>query len=60
MTLFMRDQEKMEEGRKEGRKEGKIEVTCAMLKENIPLEMISKMTGFSIEEISELKDNNKL
>lgn len=44
----------------EGRIEGKIEVVCAMLKENMPLELISKITGFSIEKISELKDNNKL
>jgi len=51
--------EGFEEGFKEGFREGmelaKIEVARSMLKDNLPLETISKYTGLSIEKLEELK-----
>lgn len=44
-----------EEGRKEGQEEGVISVAKNMLKANMKLEDISKLTGLSITEIKELK-----
>jgi len=47
-----------EEGRKEGREEGKkerdYEIVKAMLKENVSIEFISKVTSLSKEEIENL------
>ncbi len=51
-----------EEGRKEGRKEGrekgrkekKIEIAKKMIKENIPIDIIIKVTGLTKEEIEKL------
>ncbi len=42
-------------GRREGIKERNIEITMNLLKENIDIEVISKITGLSIEEIKSLK-----
>ena len=42
-------------GRREGIKEEKREITMNLLKENIDIEVISKTTGLSIEEIKSLK-----
>ena len=41
-------------GAREGFLEGKLEDARKMLDENIPIELISKITGLSIEDISKL------
>lgn len=52
-------EEGMKEGRKEGRKEGKkeaiLEIAKNMLNENMSIELISKITHLSEEEIEKLK-----
>ena len=45
-----------EEGLKEGLKEGKIEMAKKMLKEGLDLNLISKLSDLSVEEIKNLKD----
>jgi len=59
---YRRQKEAREEGIKEGRIEGKIEgieeTTINMLKENIDIEVISRVTNKTKEEILEIK--NKL
>ena len=47
--------EGIEQGREEGRAEGMTDVAKAMLKEGMPMKMISKITGLSISEIEKLK-----
>ena len=47
----------LKEGKEEGLKEGLKEATKNMLKENMNINLISKVTGLSIEEINELKSN---
>ena len=42
------------EGKKEGRAESKKEIAIEMLKENTPLDFISKVTKLSLEEIKKL------
>ena len=44
-----------EEGIKEGIKEGKEEIAGNMIKEGIPTEQISKITGLNISKIKQLK-----
>ena len=39
----------------DGKAEGKNEIAKNMLKENINIELISKVTGLSLEEIEKLK-----
>ncbi|MDT2661654.1 hypothetical protein P7E02_17390 [Enterococcus hulanensis] len=46
---------KFREGIKEGRELAKIEVAYSMLKDNLPLETISKYSKLSIEKLEELK-----
>ena len=43
-----------EKGRSEGRSEIKIKYIKNMIKENLPIELISKITGLSTEEIKEI------
>lgn len=45
------------QGRSEGIKETKIDTAKAMLKDNMPVESISKYTGLSIEEIQQITNN---
>ena len=45
----------IKEGKTIGIKENKIEVAKNMLKENINIQIISKVTGLSLEEIKEIK-----
>ena len=45
----------MAEGEAKGKKERNIEIAQNMLKENVNLELISKVTGLSLEEIENLK-----
>ena len=45
----------IEKGKVEGKIEGKIETACNMLKDEMPIELISKYTGMTVEEISNLK-----
>ena len=44
-----------QKGKMEGFLEGKLEDARKMLDENIPIELISKITGLSIEDISKLQ-----
>ena len=48
-------EEGREEGLKEGEKKGKIEMAKNMLKDNVDINIISKYSGLSIEEITLLK-----
>ena len=45
-----------EKGKKEGKKEGRNEIVKNMLKENLSIELISKLTSLSQEEIEKLKE----
>ena len=47
--------ENIEKGKMEGLKEGKIEIAKNMLKEGLDINLISKLSGLSIEEINKLK-----
>ena len=42
------------EGRAEGRDEGKTEIVLEMLKENQPLDFISRVSKYSKEKIAEI------
>ena len=42
-------------GKEDGKAEGKTEIAKNMIKENVNIELISKVTGMSIEEIKNLK-----
>ena len=48
-------EEGLKEGLKEGKKEKSIEIAKNMLKDNVDINIISKYSGLSIEEINELK-----
>lgn len=48
-------EEGFKEGFREGRELAKIEVAQSMLKDNLPLEMISKYSKLSTEKLEELK-----
>ena len=43
------------DGIAEGEAKGKTEIAKNMLKENVNIELISKVTGLSLEEIEKLK-----
>ena len=45
----------LEKGEQIGLKKGKIETACQMLKMNLDIQIISKATGLSAEDISDLK-----
>lgn len=45
----------LEEGRAEGREEQRLEYTKAMLSRGIDMSVISEITGFSVEELEELR-----
>lgn len=47
--------EKEAKGKKEGKKERNIEIAKKSLEENIDINLISKITGLSLEEIKNLK-----
>ncbi len=47
-------QKGVEEGRQEGKLEGKIETARNALREKIPVSVIAKLTGLSIDEIERL------
>ena len=46
----------IEEGMKAGRNEGKNEIAKNMLKENLSIDLISRLTSLSQEEIEKLKE----
>jgi len=46
---------KLNQGRREGMELARIENAQSMLKDELPLETISKYTGLSIEKLEELK-----
>ena len=47
-------QEGLQEGRREGRQEERESNIVAMLKEKIPVETISRITHYSLDQIQEL------
>ena len=47
--------EGIKKGREEGKEESKKEIAKEMIKEKIPLEVISKITKISKEELQEIK-----
>ncbi len=47
----------MNEGLKQGKKESQKEMSIALLKEEIPIEIISKCTTLSVAEIEQLKES---
>ncbi len=49
-----------EEGRAEGREEGKVEVAIDMLKEKLSVDMISRLTKLTVEQITEIGKKNAL
>ena len=48
--------EREKKGKEKGLKEGKIEIARNMLKDNVDINVISKYSGLSIDEINKLKD----
>ena len=48
---------KISDGLVDGRYEGKKEIAINMIKENIPMETISKVTNLTIDEIQKMVDN---
>ena len=42
------------EGEAKGRAEGKASVAASMIKEGLDMQLISKLTGFSLEELKNL------
>ena len=48
--------EGLEEGKKEGKKEEQITIAKNLLKDGIPIEVVSRNTGLSIEELENLTD----
>ena len=44
----------IEKGREEGREEGKNEMVLEMLREKQPLDLIARVSKFSLEKIAEL------
>jgi predicted transposase/invertase (TIGR01784 family) len=42
------------DGVEEGRQEEKIEVACNLLREKMPVELVAKGTGLSLEEVERL------
>ncbi len=48
----------IEQGIKQGEKNGIIKTAISMLKEKISIDIISKCTGLSINELKELNKNN--
>jgi predicted transposase/invertase (TIGR01784 family) len=49
-------EEGIKEGIEEGKQEGQKQIIINMLKENMDLHFISKVTGFQIEEITKIKE----
>ena len=47
-----------EEGFEKGRREGILDTVKSMLKENLEISLISKITGLSIEEINNISETN--
>lgn len=44
------------EGKKEGKIEGKIEIARNAIAENIPMDIIIRLTGLAVEELGKLKN----
>jgi predicted transposase/invertase (TIGR01784 family) len=47
-------QKGLQEGRQEGRQEEKIEVACNLLRAKMPVDLVAKGTGLSLEEVARL------
>lgn len=56
LEMLERNDKKMfNEGKREGKREGKKEIIKAMINENIPMDVIEKITKFTKKEIENLK-----
>ena len=51
---------KLKEGIEIGREEGKVETVIGMLKEKLSIEMISRITKLTVEQITEIGKMNAL
>ena len=60
MTLAFEMENKLKEGIEIGREEGKIETVIGMLKEKLSIEMISRITKLTVEQINEIGKMNAL
>ena len=60
MTLAFEMENKLKEGIEIGREEGKIETVIGMLKEKLSIEMISRITKLTVEQITEIGKMNAL
>jgi predicted transposase/invertase (TIGR01784 family) len=59
MDAIQREKDARDDGLAEGEKKSKIEIAKKMLEENLPTDMIMKLTGLTKEEIEKIKDNKK-
>ena len=59
MTYAMKMQEERKEGIKEGIKKTSIDLAIKMLKENIDIDFISRITGIGKDEIEKLNKSTK-
>ena len=50
----------IEQGISTGIKENRREVVIGMLKENLDISLISKITGLNIEDITKIKNENNM
>ena len=57
---YDKEQALKDEGKTEGKREEKIEIAKNLLKENFEISMISKITNLTEEEITALKEEQKL
>ena len=54
-SVYRQNQDSFEKGEIKGEKKKSLEIALKMLKENLPVNQVFKLTGFSIEEIKALQ-----
>ena len=60
MMLKLEIEKEKKLSRAEGKVEGKVEVAIDMLKEKLPVDMISRVTKLTVEQITEIGKKNAL
>ena len=60
MTLKLEIEKEKKLSRAEGKVEGKVEVAIDMLKEKLSVDMISRLTKLTVEQITEIGKKNAL
>ena len=53
--ILRAEQRGLEQGIEQGREQTKIETACSLLKENVPLDIISRTTGYSEEYLHSIQ-----